>query len=209
MSNFGFFSACWSHFESLVNSSFSFANLSFSSPDDFYSNSNRSRNSPVISVCVSASQKKRVGETLLLWVSTSIWSTDTSFTESASPSISVQEMSVFFFQALEFEVASDLYRIRRSCFFFNSKEREMVDEFYRSFHHPNGKSKSACYRSSNSNYRSEANVYILAEYVLPWVFDKMPDHGSSWNYLGTTASCMPWHYSRWLLGVFCPPQRIP
>ena len=124
MSNFGFFSACWSHFESLVNSSFSFANLSFSSPVDFYSNSNRSRNSPVISVCVSASQKKRVGETLLLWVSTSIWSTDTSFTESASPSISVQEMSVFFFQALEFEVASDLYRIRRSCFFLLQGKRD-------------------------------------------------------------------------------------
>ena len=57
MSNFGFFTACWSLFESLVNSSFSFANLSFSSPVDFNSNSNRSRNSPVISVCVSASQK--------------------------------------------------------------------------------------------------------------------------------------------------------
>ena len=37
MSNFGFFSACWSLFESLVNSSFSFANLSFSSPVDFNS----------------------------------------------------------------------------------------------------------------------------------------------------------------------------
>ena len=33
----------------------------------------------------------------------------------------------------------------------------MVDEFYCAFHHhPNGKSKSVCYRSSNSNYRSES-----------------------------------------------------
>ena len=117
MPNFGFFSACWSLYESLVNSSFSFANLSFSSPIDFNSNSNRSRNSPVISVCLSASQKERVGETLLLWVSTSIYSTDTSFTESSLTSISVQEMSVFLFLALEFEVASDLYRIRRSRVF--------------------------------------------------------------------------------------------
>ena len=31
----------------------------------------------------------------------------------------------------------------------------------------------------NSNHRTEANVHILAGYVLPWVFDKMPDHGSS------------------------------
>ena len=74
-------------FESLVNSSFSFANLSFSSPVDFNSNSNRSRNSPFISVCVrvSASQKERLGETLLLWVSTWICSTGTSFTESHRP----------------------------------------------------------------------------------------------------------------------------
>ena len=44
---------------------FFFANLSVSSPVDFNSNSNLSKNSPVISVCVSASQKERVGETLL------------------------------------------------------------------------------------------------------------------------------------------------
>ena len=67
--------------------------------------------------CVSASQKERVGETLLLWVFTWISSTDTSFTESTSPFITVREMSVFLFLALEFEVASDLCRIGRSRFF--------------------------------------------------------------------------------------------
>ena len=56
----------------------------------------------------------------------------------------------------------------------------MVDEFYCAFHpHPNGESKSVRYQSSDSNYLSEANVHILAGYGLPWVFDKMPDHGSS------------------------------
>ena len=36
-----------------------------------------------------------------------------------------------------------------------------------------------CYRSSNSNKRFEANVHILAGYVLPFVFYKMPDQASS------------------------------
>ena len=55
----------------------------------------------------------------------------------------------------------------------------MVDEFYCAFHqNPTGQGKSVCYRGSDSNYRSEANVHILAGYVSPWVLDKMPDHGS-------------------------------
>ena len=92
------------HAESLVNSS-------FSSTVDLNSNSNPSRNSPIISVGVSALQKERVGETLLLRVSTSICSTDTSFSESASKSLSVQE----------FEVASELYRIHIFQFLLQGK----------------------------------------------------------------------------------------
>ena len=59
MSNVGFFSACLSLFESLVNSSFSLANLSFTSPVDFNSNSNRLRNSPVISIQFASQYHKR------------------------------------------------------------------------------------------------------------------------------------------------------
>ena len=56
----------------------------------------------------------------------------------------------------------------------------MADEFYCAFHHHlNGQSKSVCYGSSNSNYRTEANIHILDGCVLPLLFDKMPDHGSS------------------------------
>ena len=46
---------------------------------------------------------------------------------------------------------------------------------------------TVCYRSSTSNWRSEANVHILAGYVLPLVFYKMPDQGDSWSYLFTKA----------------------
>ena len=187
MSNFGFFSSCWSLFESLVNSSFSFANLSFSSPVDFNSTSNRSRNSSVISVCVSASQRERVGETLLLSVSTSIYSTDTSFTGSASKSISVQEMSVFLFLALEFEVASDLYRIRPSRFFYSKESKIDGRRVLPLFSPPSQWVEQIRLLSEFKFKLSFRSIHILAEYILPWVFDKMPEgvHGSSWNYLGT------------------------
>ena len=36
-----------------------------------------------------------------------------------------------------------------------------------------------CYWSSTSNKLSEANIHILAGYVLPSVFYKMPDQGNS------------------------------
>ena len=39
--------------------------------------------------------------------------------------------------------------------------------------------KSVSSRSSTSNQRSEANVHILAGYVLPLVFYEMPGQGSS------------------------------
>ena len=41
------------------------------------------------------------------------------------------------------------------------------------------KKPEECYWSSISNQLSEANVHILAGYVLPLVFYKMPDQGSS------------------------------
>ena len=45
--------------------------------------------------------------------------------------------------------------------------------------------ETALEMASTSNYRSEANVHILAGYVLPLVFYKMPDRGSSVRYLCT------------------------
>ena len=66
-----------------------------------------------------------------------------------------------------------------------------------------------CYRSSDSNYRSGANVNILAGYVLPWVFDKMPDHGSSLNYLGTKAHSklhVPASFQLAARGFLSPPN---
>ena len=68
---------------------------------------------------------------------------------------------------------------------------------------------TVCYRSSTSNWRSQANVHILAGYLLPLVFSKMPDQGIPEVICSQrhTTTCTSHHNSRWLLDL--SPQTIP
>ena len=118
-------------------------------------------------------------------------------------------MSVFLFLALEFEVASDLYRIRRSRFFFTlRKDRSWM-------------SSAALFTTIPMGRANPCAIGLQIQITVPeqtYIFS--PDtsclgYSIKCQTMGVleiiwaqrhTASCTSQHYSRWLLGVFCPPK---